>query len=181
MLPYVDTAMGFGVVMLVVSLLITILTQIISALVNHRGSNLLWGIKTIFANIDPKQFPQLTAKADAVAQAVLTHCLISDSWFSSNKVGQWLAEKVPVLGRLLKRYQLASAIRPAELKDILKHLADNTFAENEQELAAEIHKMLGVAEVAAGAAAGAGAQGAANAINAADQAVKDAAVKAEAQ
>jgi hypothetical protein len=43
MLSYLDTAIGFAVVMLGVSLLITILTQMVSALVNHRGGNLIMG------------------------------------------------------------------------------------------------------------------------------------------
>jgi hypothetical protein len=56
MLSYLDTAIGFAVVMLGISLLITILTQMVSALVNHRGGNLLWGVKTLFANIDPARY-----------------------------------------------------------------------------------------------------------------------------
>jgi hypothetical protein len=60
MLSYLDAAIGFAVVMLGISLLITILTQMVSALVNHRGGNLLWGVKTRFANIDPARYPNLT-------------------------------------------------------------------------------------------------------------------------
>jgi hypothetical protein len=123
MLSYLDTAIGFSVVMLVISLLITILTQMVSALVNHRGSNLRWGLKTLFANIDPQAFPELAAQADDVARQVLTHCLISDSWFSGNKIAQWLASKVPVLKILFDRFQMASAIRPSELADILAQIA----------------------------------------------------------
>lgn len=43
MLAYLDTLIGFAVVMLGASLLITILTQIVSALFSHRGANLLVG------------------------------------------------------------------------------------------------------------------------------------------
>src|SRR4051794_40039187 len=100
MLAYLDTCIGFAVVMLVMSLLITILTQMTSALLNHRGSNLLWGIKTLFANIDPRRFPQLREKAEWVAREALTHCLVSDSWFSDNKVAQALAHRSPLLQRL---------------------------------------------------------------------------------
>src|SRR3954449_8461465 len=110
MLAYLDTLIGFIIVMLVISLLITILTQIVSALVNHRGSNLLWGLKTLFANINPKQFPKLTANAEAVAHSVLTHCLISDSWFSGNKVALWIGRKVPLLHRLPPRYGFAGGV-----------------------------------------------------------------------
>lgn len=123
MLAYLDTAIGFVVVMLVISLLITILTQMVSALINHRGSNLQWGLKTLFANIDPTAYPQLTAQADAISRQVLTHCLISDSWFSGNRVAQWFAARIPLLDKLFKRFQLASAIRPSELAHILAHIA----------------------------------------------------------
>ena len=143
MLSYLDTAIGFAVVMLGVSLLITILTQMVSALVNHRGGNLLWGITTLFANIDPAQYPNLTAQSDSIARLVLTHRLVSDSWFSNNRVAMGIAAKFPVLGKLFARFQIASAIRPVELTDILRHLSANTLAG--QPVAAEIRTLLGSA------------------------------------
>lgn len=166
MLSYLDTAIGFAVVMLGVSLLITILTQMVSALVNHRGGNLLWGVKTLFANIDPARYPSLTAESDRIARLVLTHSLVSDSWFSDNRVAMGIAAKVPVLGKLFARFQIASAIRPNELTDILRHLSENTFAG--QPVAAEIRSLLGSAApataserapLAASAVAGAPAAG----------------------
>ncbi len=160
MLAYLDTLIGFGVVMLVISLLITILTQIVSALVNHRGCNLLWGLKTLFVNIDPSHYPVLTAKAGAVAESVLTHCLISDSWFSDNKVAIWLGSRIPLLETLFRRFQLASAISPAELTDILGHLADHQFAGTDPQLAAEIRNLAGTTPLAVAAAAGQAAQAA---------------------
>ena len=159
MLAYLDTLIGFAVVMLVISLLITILTQMVSGLLNHRGSNLLWGLKTLFANIDPKRFPKLTENAERVAHGVLTHCMISDSWFSGNKIAQWIGSHFPLVDQLFTRFQLATAIRPGELRDILQHFASNTLAENEKELAAEIQKLLGITQVAAVAAAALGQQG----------------------
>jgi hypothetical protein len=143
MLSYLDTAIGFAVVMLGVSLLITILTQMVSALVNHRGGNLLWGITTLFANIDPARYPNLTAQSDSIARLVLTHRLVSDSWFSNNRVAMRIAAKFPVLGKLFSRFQIASAIRPNELTDILRHLSENIFAG--QPVAAEIRTLLGSA------------------------------------
>lgn len=123
MLLYLDTLIGFAVVMLVISLLITILTQFVSALFSHRGSNLRWGLKTLFENIDPVLYPQLTANADTVANVVLRHCLVSDSVLSDNGLPHWLVQHVPQLQRLLERYQLATAIRPDELVDILRQTA----------------------------------------------------------
>jgi hypothetical protein len=180
MLAYLDTLIGFAIVMLVISLLITICTQIGSALVNHRGSNLKWGLKTLFANIDPKQFPKLTANAEAISHAVLTHCMISDSWFSGNKVAQAIGQRVPLLHQLFDRFRLATAIRSSELRDILQHLANNQFAEADKEVAAEIQKLLGMTQAAANVATALGQQGAANTITAAGQTVQSAFVKAEA-
>jgi hypothetical protein len=122
MLVYLDTLIGFSVVMLLISLLITILTQMVSALVNHRGSNLRWGLTTLFEHIDPAQYPRLTASANRLAHEVLKHSLISDSWFSNLKAVRWLLD-IPVLKQILGRVQLASAIRPAELTNILRQLA----------------------------------------------------------
>ena len=122
MLVYLDTLIGFSVVMLLISLLITILTQMVSALVNHRGSNLRWGLKTLFEHIDPTLYPQLTASANRLAHEVLKHSLISDSWFSDLKAVRGLSE-IPVLKTILGRFRLASAIRPAELTNILRQFA----------------------------------------------------------
>jgi hypothetical protein len=181
MLAYLDTLIGFAIVMLVISLLITILTQMVSGLLNHRGSNLLWGLKTLFANIDPKRFPKLTENAERVAHGVLTHCMISDSWFSGNKIAQSIGRHFPLANQLFTRFQLATAIRPGELRDILQHLASNTLAENEKELAAEIQKLLGITQVTAVAAAALGQQGAANAITGAGQTVQNTVVMVEAE
>jgi hypothetical protein len=122
MLVYLDTLIGFSVVMLLISLLITILTQLVSALVNHRGSNLRWGLKTLFENIDPDLFPRLTANANRLAHEVLKHSLISDSWFSGLKGVRWLLD-VPIVKTVLGRMQLASTVRPIELTNILRQLA----------------------------------------------------------
>src|SRR4051812_35872005 len=111
--------------MLVISLLITICTQIGSRPLNSPGSKLKWGLKTLFANIDPKQFPKLTANAEAISHAVLTHCMISDSWFSGNKIAQSIGQRAPLLHQLFERFRLATAIRSSELRDILQHLANN--------------------------------------------------------
>jgi len=99
-LEYLDTVIAFAVVMLGVSLLITILTQMVSALFGLRGTNLLWGLKTLFQSVDPRIATH--------AEAVLRDPLISDSAFSKFK-------GLPVIGWLLKRWKLASALRPEEL------------------------------------------------------------------
>jgi len=105
MLQYLDTIIAFVVILLGVSLLITILTQTISALMGYRGTNLLWGIRTLLSNIEPG----LVDKAEEIATEVLRTPIISDSLFSK------FARDLPLLGSLTKRWKLASAITPQEL------------------------------------------------------------------
>lgn len=153
MLSYLDTAIGFVVVMLAISLLITIATQIVSALLNHRGGNLLWGLRTLFSNIDPS-LTHLNSGSGWLAEHVLTHCLISDSWFSNS----WI-RGIPFLGRLVGRYELASAIRSGELINILNHIAtalpkmapppDPKRVSSPTDLANDINKLLNATSQAA--------------------------------
>ena len=164
MLAYLDTLIGFAVVMLVISLLITILTQMGSSLLNHRGGNLLWGLKTLFAEFDPKTYGHLAANAESLATHVLTHPLVSDSWFSGNVITDRLT-RFPAVARLFARFQLASAIRVNELQNVMRHLASNALAG--QPVAADINRLLGTAQAAvavAPAGVAAGVQGAVAAV-----------------
>jgi len=111
MLAYLDTLIGFAVVMLGASLVITILTQMISGLLSHRGANLRWGLETMFKNLPDCPLLNDANRAAMVAKDVLTHPLISDSIFSLKP--QWLADRV----------RLATAINPDELVGILKDLS----------------------------------------------------------
>jgi hypothetical protein len=111
MLAYLDTLIGFAVVMLGASLLITILTQIVSALFSHRGANLRWGLETMFKNLTDCPLLNNPNTAAMAAKDALTHPLISDSIFSLKP--QWLADRI----------RLATAIHPDELVAILKDLS----------------------------------------------------------
>lgn len=106
-LEHFDTIFAFVVILAGVSLLVTVLVQMASALFSLRGSNLRWGIKTLLAHADP----DLTKHAEMIAQKVLHHPLVSASIFSG------------VLPRLLSRWRLATAIRKDELLEILRVLA----------------------------------------------------------
>jgi hypothetical protein len=106
-LEHFDTLFALVVILAGVSLLVTILVQMASALFGLRGSNLRWGLKTLLANADPALAPH----AKKIAEDVLHHPLISDSVFSET------------LPRLLSRWRLASAIRKDELLEILRSLA----------------------------------------------------------
>ncbi len=110
-LDRLDTVIAFAVVMLGVSLLITIATQMISSFLGLRGTNLLWGIKTILKDAGIK------TGAGAIARRVLTNSKISDSVFSV------LGEK-GVLGFATGRVRLATAIRFDELSRILREIVN---------------------------------------------------------
>lgn len=106
---HADAVFAFVVVMCGVSLLVTTLTQAVSALLGLRGSNLRWGVRTLLEALDPS----LKDHARQISQAVLSHPLLSDSTFSGFRT------------RLLKRWKLASAIRQDELVEILHLLAQS--------------------------------------------------------
>jgi len=110
-LAYLDTLIGFAVVMLGASLLITILTQMVSALFSHRGANLRWGLENLFKHVPNSPLMNTAVNAKNLANDILTHPLISDSIFSLKP--QWLAD----------RMRLATAIHPDELVAILKDLS----------------------------------------------------------
>jgi hypothetical protein len=72
MLKTLDIVIGLSVVMLLVSMAVTVLTQCVIGLRNWRGKHLLTGIETILAQIDPN----LRVHAKQIGEAVLTHPLI---------------------------------------------------------------------------------------------------------
>ncbi len=113
MLTYFDTGLGFAAIMLGLSLLITVVVQLISTLFSSRGANLRWGLTVLFKEIDSKQYPNVAANAKALAEKVLAHPLLSDSLFSKFK------------GGFFRRIQLATAIRPGELVAVLKEIASD--------------------------------------------------------
>lgn len=71
-----DTTMGFAAVMLLLSLLITVLVQMVVTALNLRGLNLLWGVRTLLMQIDPR----LGDAAKKIANAVLKHKTVCHTW-----------------------------------------------------------------------------------------------------
>ena len=113
MLKQLDILIGFAVVMSVVSLLITIITQIVSSLLGLRGRNLADALEAMAQRIDPDIDKEVKGLAKKLADQVLTHPAISDSALS-------IAKKWPVT------WKRASAIRPDELLEILERIAGLT-------------------------------------------------------
>ena len=107
MLQWLDILIGLVVVLLGVSLIIMILTQILSWLLNLRGHNLKKGIEILIENTDQ----ELQEYAKSISEAALSHPLITDAWFRPGY------------------FKLASTIRPNELIKILRIVADSGEAE----------------------------------------------------
>lgn len=71
-LEYVDTILAFIVVMLLLSLLITVLVQLVVSFLNLRGGSLLWGVEQIL-----KACPELEDHTKGIAEKILKHRSIS--------------------------------------------------------------------------------------------------------
>src|SRR5690348_9076835 len=129
MLEKLDTLIAFAVVMLGLSMIITILTQMASAFLSLRGSNLLWGVETLFKQLAPNLVTHGILPRD-LAQEFLTHELVSDSSFSRMEkmwvIGplmSWVS-KLPLAGWIVHRWRYATAIRPDELVRMVRMKID---------------------------------------------------------
>ena len=112
MLGQLDTFIAFVVVILAVSLVITLLNQAVVAIASFRGLHLRSGIEVLLEQIAP----EAKAHVRDISNELLCHPLISDSTFHrSNRFKLW---------------QLATAIRVDEFKDILRRVASTKEAQH---------------------------------------------------
>src|ERR1700736_296493 len=105
MLDSLNTLIAFVLIMLVVSLLITIAVQMASALLNLRGFNLLSGLGSAFAVIDPT----LEKERKDLARFILKGRFLSDSFLPN----WWI----------FRLWRHAEAMRPKELFDAITRIA----------------------------------------------------------
>jgi hypothetical protein len=83
MLNTIDTVIAFAVIMTVLSLLITIVVQMVSSAFSLRGKNLANALALTFQTIDPK----LGEYAHSLASQILRDPIFSDSlWRAKNRV-----------------------------------------------------------------------------------------------
>jgi hypothetical protein len=119
MLKQLDVLIGFAVVMSVVSLMITIMTQMVSSLLGLRGMNLADALETMIDQIDPgfagEGDTKMKGLAKELVDKILTNPLISDSTLSMTKKRTF--------ERLFNIWKRASAIRPDEFLDMVRQLA----------------------------------------------------------
>jgi hypothetical protein len=75
MLKTLDVLIGLSVVMLLLSMIVTVITQFVTGFVNSRGKHLREGIADILEQIDPVISRKIAAE---LAEAVLRHPLVCD-------------------------------------------------------------------------------------------------------
>ncbi len=154
MLDQLNTAIGFVSVMLLLSMIITVVVQAISALLDLRGQNLVWGLANLFQQISQKANEPGKGRglfgtnnaAQELAKAVTTHSAIT----STPKGGVYKAkairpdELIMVLQKL-NTEQAANGLSTAA-KSLLESLLTNDLpgtvdnTDDMQKLAAEFSK-----------------------------------------
>lgn len=102
MLDSVDTLIAFALIFAVVSLLITIVVQMVTSLCNLRGKNLAWGIAEAFEAIDPELSAKAGEKGKNLVDRLLMDRLLSDSQLG-NRVWRTNAVRADELFDLLHR------------------------------------------------------------------------------
>src|SRR5204863_4799423 len=112
MLESLDTLIAFVLIMLVVSMLITICVQMVSAALNLRGKYLGQGLAHTFSTILPDM-----ANADTLACRILSGRLLSDSKFQPSSTDK------PTDDATSNFRRCATAVRPDEVFDALHRIA----------------------------------------------------------
>src|SRR5436305_6302422 len=106
MLTTIDTVIAFAVIMTVLSLLITIVVQMVSAALSLRGKNLADARAVTFQTIDP----QLQGQAHSLAAQILRDPIFSDSaWRPKNRQlrGNAATQAQAMVERAVKNLQVA--------------------------------------------------------------------------
>lgn len=122
MLQQIDTAIAFSVVMLMLSLIVTALVQVISALADLRGRNLASGLGNLLHQIEPelrKKLPDGSTVAEHIAKAVVKHPAIAHAGTRAKAISR--DELVRVLRDLCSGNPAATIneTAKAKLKDLL--------------------------------------------------------------
>jgi hypothetical protein len=127
MLNTLDTVIAFAVIMTVVSLLITILVQMVSAALSLRGKNLANALALTFQTIDPR----IGEHAHSLAAQILRDPIFSDSILrSKNRPAVLPSEKAQAVIELEKKARAAEEeFAEDPQNDAKKNAADAANAE----------------------------------------------------
>lgn len=126
MLDSLDTLIAFALIFAVVSLLVTIVVQMITSTLNLRGQNLAWAVAETFEAIDPvlanKAKAYKSGLSKKLADHLLTDRLLSDKQF-------------------LWGVGTATAVRPEELFDLLHRIATGQKIVTDEDVKAGIYRL----------------------------------------
>lgn len=120
MLNTIDTVIAFAVIMTVLSLIITIVVQMVSATFSLRGKNLANALALTFQTIDPK----IGESAHSLAAQILRDPIFSDSlWRSKDRVQIVPDAKTQALIDAEKKLKEAETDLAGDPTDTHKHAA----------------------------------------------------------
>ena len=77
MLENLDIVLAFTMIMLLLSLLATIVVQMVVSLLGLRGQNLFWAVKQLFMQVAPATVDDVEKTAARVAGKVLGHAVLA--------------------------------------------------------------------------------------------------------
>ena len=121
MLNTLDTVIAFAVIMTVLSLLITLVVQMVSAALSLRGKNLANALALTFQTIDPT----IGKYAHSLAAQILCDPIFSDSlWQKKNRNLDENAQKFIAAQRKLRDATLRRLDDPARADAISKATAE---------------------------------------------------------
>jgi len=121
MLNTLDTVIAFAVIMTVLSLLITLVVQMVSAALSLRGKNLANALALTFQTIDPT----IGKYAHSLAAQILCDPIFSDSlWQKKNRNLDENAQKFIAAQRKLRDATLRRLDDPARAEAISKATAE---------------------------------------------------------
>src|ERR1700757_2918687 len=127
MLNTIDTVIAFAVIMTVLSLLITILVQMVSTALSLRGKNLANALALTFQTIDPK----IGEHAHSLAAQILRDPIFSDSIFrAKNRPPVVPGQKAQGLIDLEREVKSAVAELAEDAGNAVKQNAVNTARKN---------------------------------------------------
>ena len=137
MLSQLDTIIGFAVVMALVSLLVTIITQMVSSFFGLRGRSLADALVVTLYKIDSKFAEENKDTYFSLIEYVLTHPTISDSVLPMKRPVLFLWRWNPRWWQwLVLQWKRAAAIRCDEMLALLEELAGTKAAHAKEQIKA---------------------------------------------
>ena len=121
MLQYIDSAIGFIMIMLTISLVIMVIMQGVSSLLDLRGRNLVWAMEQLFKQISP----ETKDIGDQAKTTFSTWTKLLRARFAKISVAEEIAHAIASHPTVTSNAtSLATAIRPEEIRDVLRAIKE---------------------------------------------------------